>query len=426
MKTYVLIILAAVLLLGSVPAHAWKQDKFMITVWGPAQVDDAGQAAYKSEGYTLSWGSPGNLHIVAKQGLKAMLWDPLTMDPAILDNPEKKAKLDAMIDQVKNDPGMGAYYLVDEPGVTAFEGWGRMVAYLRQRDPKHLAFINLYPTYASLEQLSVSADEIRKRSDTGDEVFVAGARDAASLQTVAAYREYLKKYVEVVKPDLICYDHYHFFTSSDGTQYFLNLELIREAALGAKIPFVNTVQSGTYCEGWRLPNKDEMRFLLYTTMAYGGRGISYFTYNGPKSQGGLYQDNVRTPLALDVAALNKEMNILGPELMKLTSTGVYHTMDIPAGGRAIPGDCVVQASGKTPCVLGLFTQKTETDSFMITSRDYKNPTKVQLTLDSSITGLKEFNRKTGKWVRYWVSKNGLPVNVDLEPGDGRLFRMVRK
>ncbi len=426
MRTCIFIMLAAILLLGCLPAHAWKQDKFMITVWGPAAYTDAGQAAYKGEGYNLTWWGPDNLDVVAKNGLKAMIWHELLLDPKVLDDPEKKAKLDALIDRVKNQPGMGAYYVVDEPGVTAFAAWGRFVEYLRQRDPNHLAFINLYPTYASLEQLNVSADEIRKRSDSGDEVFVAGARDAATQQTVAAYREYLKKYIEVVKPEFICYDHYHFYTGSDGTQYFLNLELIREAALQAKIPFVNTVQSGTYCEGWRLPNKDEMRFLVYTTMAYGGRGISYFTYNGPKSQGGLYQDNVRTPLALDVAALNKEMNILGPELMKLTSTGVYHTMDVPSGGRAIPGDCIVQASGKTPCVLGLFAQKSETDTFMVVSRDYKNPTKVQITLDSSITALKEFNRKTRKWVRYWVSKNGQPVNVDLEPGDGRLFRMVGK
>ena len=46
-----------------------------------------------------------------------------------------------------------------------------------------------------------------------------------------------------------------------------------------------------------------MRWLVYTTLAYGGKGISYFLYWGPKAYGGLYQDGVRTPLALDVAAL---------------------------------------------------------------------------------------------------------------------------
>jgi hypothetical protein len=88
---------------------------------------------------------------------------------------------------------------------------------------------------------------------------------------------------------------------SDGNQYFLNLALVRLAAIDAGKPFLNIIQASQIEKAWRVPNAAETRFLIFTTMAYGGRGISYFTYWGPKSYGGLYQDGARMPLADAVA-----------------------------------------------------------------------------------------------------------------------------
>ena len=120
-------------------------------------------------------------------------------------------------------------------------------------------------------------------------------------KTVLAYEDHLKKYLEIVKPDLISYDHYHFLKQSDGNQYFLNLGLIRNAALESRKPFLNIIQASALERSWRLPGSSELRFLVFTTMAYGGRGISYFIYWGSKSEGGLYQDGKPSPLAKDAA-----------------------------------------------------------------------------------------------------------------------------
>jgi 2-isopropylmalate synthase len=49
----------------------------------------------------------------------------------------------------------------------------------------------------------------------------------------------------------------------------------------------NIIEASIIEPSWRLVNKNELRFLVYTTLAYGGRGISYFLYWGPKSYGGL-------------------------------------------------------------------------------------------------------------------------------------------
>ena len=63
---------------------------------------------------------------------------------------------------------------------------------------------------------------------------------------------------------------------------FANLEAVRSAASAHKPPFWNIVLSNshfTYAE----PSPAGLRFQAYTTLAYGGRGISYFTYVSPNT-----------------------------------------------------------------------------------------------------------------------------------------------
>ena len=216
--------------------------------------------------------------MVAKHKLRAMLTSDL-LNPATLDDTAQRARLDALIETVKNHPAMEAYFITNEPGAGAFPGLDKLVAYLRERDPAHLAYINLFPSYANEAQLGVSADAA-ERARVGYPLNFAGV--GVSDKTVLAYRGYLAKFVKIVKPDLISYDHYHFMKKDDGKQYFLNLALVRDAAIEAGKPFLNIIQASLVEKVWRLPNPAETRFLVFTTMAYGGRGISYFTYWGPK------------------------------------------------------------------------------------------------------------------------------------------------
>jgi hypothetical protein len=220
---------------------------------------------------------------------------------------------------------------------------------------------------------------------------------------------------------LISYDHYHFLRDGvDGSQYFLNLGLIRNAALDANLPFLNIIQASTIEPAWRLVNADELRWLVYTTAAYGGRGISYFLYWGPLHYGGLYQDGARTPLALDAAELNSELAVLGPELMKLSSTAVYHTGPVPVGGVALPSDSPVQFDGPGQFVLGLFSEK----AFMVVNRDYRKPSVASLVLPEGVRALREFDRTSGKWVTYTFVDSSRKARVALKAGDGRLMKMV--
>ena len=401
---------------GSQPG--WKPDKFIITFWCPPPATDEALAQVVAEHYNLTWVPEEGLDVAAKHGLRAMLTNNL-LNPATLDDEAKCKQLDALIERVKNHPALEAYHLRDEPDAAAFPALGQLVAYLRQRDPKHLAYINLFPTYASEKQLGVNS-ATAQRARIGYPKGLAGVEP--DNKVVLAYREHLKQYIEIVKPDLISYDHYHFFKENDRPQYFLNLALIRMAAIESNKPFLNIIQVGNFLKEWRLPNADEIRWLIFTTMAYGGRGISYFTYWGPQSYGGLYQDGKASPLAAKVALINAEIEKFGPALMKLDSLGVYHTKPLPLGTRPIPADVPVQINSDGEFVLGLFGPKKNITAFMIVNRNYSKTTQATLKISFPTKKLQELDRKTGKWIDSLALDNNGIVKIDLQPGDGRLFR----
>jgi len=377
----------------------WKLTNIIITFWNAPPVTDEAEARVAAEHYNLTWTAADGLDAAARHGLRAMLQDPL-LDPATLDDAAKKAQLDALIDRVKGHPALEAYFLRDEPSVADFPGLGRLVAYLRERDPAHLAYINLFPTYASNEQLGTQGD------------------------VVTAYKEHLRQYLEIVKPALVSYDHYQLFKDHDGKEYFLNLALIREAALGAGVPFLNIVQTSDGEKVWRYPTGDELRYLVYTTLAYGGRGISYFIYWGSGQYRGLYLDGKPTELAPQAAELNAEIDALSPKLMKLDSLGVYHTKPLPWGGAAVPADSPIQIAGPGEFVLGLFGTKGRVTAFMIVNRDYRKSAAAHIILAEGAR-IAEFDRSRGTWRRYAAAGPDGTITIDLKPGDGRLFRLAR-
>lgn len=397
----------------------------MVTCWFWPPATDEALARMSAEGFNLTGiMAEKDLDVAARNHLRVMFVSDL-IKPAVLDDPVKRQQLDALVDRVKNHPALEAYFLDDEPGAVAFPGLGRLVAYLRERDPAHLAYINLFPTYANEQQLGVSADAT-ERARVGYPTNFAGV--GTGDKTVLLYREHLKRFVETVKPDLISYDHYHLLQPDqsgkpvDGEQYFLNLALIRIAALEANVPFVNTIQSGRHLESWRDPTPAEMRWLVFTTMAYGGRGISYFTYWGPR--GAFYVGGKPSPLVKPVAALNAELLKLGPALLKLDSIAVYQTAPLPYGAEAIPANAPVQIIGDGQFVLGLFGKAGKPTAFMIVNRDYGREAKAEVRVAIPGGKLQELDRKNGRWSDVATWNKNRTMKIELMPGDGRLFRVT--
>jgi hypothetical protein len=387
-------------------AGAWQVGTPIVTYWAGPAMTDAVARQMAEGGFNLVWCTEKELDVARRHGLRAQLRDGL-LSPAALDDPAKREKLDALVARVRNHPALYSYFITDEPSAAEFAGLGKLVAYLRERDPAHLAYINLFPTYANNQQLGTQGD------------------------TVTAYREHLRQYVDVVKPSLVSYDHYQLASNGDLDGYFLNLAMIRRAAQGAGVPFLNIVQACSWTPVRRVPSGDEMRYLVYTTLAYGAQGISYYVYCWPKHTGGIaLPDGTPTPIYHALKTLNREFAAIAGELQPLESLGVYHAGMAPPGAEPLPANAPFRLDPpaaplvyKPPervrgVLLGYFGEATTPSHVVVVNLDYKTEAVVTLVAPGN---LETFDAAAGAW----SPVGGARVKLQLAPGGGKLLRVRR-
>jgi hypothetical protein len=386
----------------------WKPGVPIVTYWCGPSMTDAAAVQMAEGGWNLVWCSEPELEVARRHGLRGQLVDPL-LAPASLDDAGQREKLDALITRVRSHPALYDYSITDEPNATNFAALGRLVAHLRERDPAHLAYINLFPTYASNAQLGNSGD------------------------TATAYSRHLRQFVDTVKPALISYDHYQFATNGDTAQYFLNLALIRRVALDAGLPFLNIVQACTWTPSMRVPTPDEMRYLVYTTLAYGAQGISYYVYSCPGHTGAIAgADGTPTPLYHALKTLNREFVAIAAEVQPLRSLGAYHAGMLPPGAEALAPEAaftldppVPSASYQPPrpvkgVLLGCFGPAARNPAppthVIVVNLDYEAEANLGVR---GRAPLEVFDATTGRWSRTGDSRAGLR----LPPGGGKLVRI---
>lgn len=391
--------LTACLAADPAPVGAWKIGTPIVTYWAGPPMTDAAAKQMAEGGFNLVWCSTEQeLDTAHRHGLRGLLTDGL-LAPATLDDPKRREQLDALIARVCQHPALYAYHIIDEPNAAQFPALGRLVAYLRERDPAHLAYINLFPTYASNEQLGNQGD------------------------VVTAYREHLRLYVEQVKPALISYDHYQFALKGDTDQYFLNLALIRRAAQDAGVPFLNIVQACTWApEQMRIPNPNELRYLVFTTLAYGAPAISYYVYAHPGHHGSIANiDGTPGPLYHALKTYNREFVAIAKELQPLRSLAVYHTSLRERGCEPLPADAPFRlkpaGSPARPrgLLLGSFGASDKPTHVVVVNLDYT--TSVNTTLIGP-GELEIFDAKSGQWQPGRASW----AELNLLPGEGKLVR----
>ncbi|MHB8523595.1 MAG: hypothetical protein ACYDH9_22960 [Limisphaerales bacterium] len=397
---------------GGAPAAAWKVGTPIVTYWAGPAMTDAAAEQMAAGGWNLVWCGEKELDVVQRHGLRGQLTDGL-LTPAALEDPSRREKLDALVARVRRHPALYDYFITDEPNATNFPGLGKLVAYLRERDPAHLAYINLFPTYANNQQLGNPGG------------------------TVPAYQEHLRQYVDIVRPGLISYDHYQFTSKGDSPNYFLNLDLIRRAAQSAGVPFLNIVQACTWTPSMRVPDGDEMRYLVYTTLAYGAQGISYYVYSCAGHTGAIaHADGTPTSLYLPLKTLNREFVAIASQLQLLSSLGVYHAGMLPPGTEPLPTDAAfvidppVAAMDYQPpervkgVLLGYFgptgkTRKTTRPTHvLVVNLDYRAEAVLGIRGPAP---LEIFDAATGQWPR----ANRGRVELRLPPGGGKLLRVRR-
>ena len=216
----------------------------------------------------------------------------------------------------------------------------------------------------------------------------------------------LEEFIEIIQPRILSYDHYQWWFGRE--KYFILLEKFRKHSLEANIPFIVWVEACAQPH-WIYPedNAQKIRQSVYCSLAYGAKGIQWWSWS---------------PSNKDAAAINTELKHLGPILIQLTSTKVYHTNPIPKGTVELPTDCWVQTDTGN-FLLGFFQNQRQYNYLMVVNRDHRKEQTLTLKIIDPIKTVKKFNKEKNNWMTIPLKKLGIgyQIEINLGAGDGELL-----
>lgn len=306
---------------------------FPIMAWNHAPNDPAVLKKMRDGGLTVAgFVATSALDACHAAGLKAIVSDnrSANYDWTNVDDNIARSNITSLVKQVGKHPAVYGYYLRDEPNSSFFPGLAKVAAHIHRLDPGKWAYINLFPNYADAGQLGASS-----------------------------YDEYVERFVATCQPTVLSYDNYSLMDDGslrDG--YWANLQSMRNASVKDKLPFWNIVLAVAHFN-YREPTAADLRFQVYTTLAYGGKGIAYFCYFAP--QVGNYRGAPIDQFGNETQSwqwmqnVNLQVAQLAPVLLQLTSDDIYHFGEVPAGGRAPGNNTLVTGSGDADFMCGDFT-----------------------------------------------------------------------
>ncbi|MEO8660118.1 MAG: hypothetical protein ABI693_16730 [Bryobacteraceae bacterium] len=130
---------------------------FPIIAWNPSPTDAGNLALMKQAGLNVSgFCQPEDLDKVQAAGLSCLVnYGPI--DRMIERNEATDAEIQKAVADLKTKisghPAAFGVYLRDEPSTAQMPILGRIAAVLRKAMPEQLPYVNLFPTYATPEQL---------------------------------------------------------------------------------------------------------------------------------------------------------------------------------------------------------------------------------------------------------------------------------
>ena len=296
-------------------------DQVDVTSWSNHYKDDPAksfarmaQSAFSVPAFVTQEDIPA----AKEAGFHCLLVSMGTGDIDLINGTEEE--VDAFVKQrvasTKDDPDVLGYYIIDEPGAKKFPVLGMFVAAVKKYAPGKLAYINLFPSYAS----------------------TIGADVDSQMQTYT-FTEYLERYVQEVKPQFISYDNYMVEYSEDMTDkgraaiYWRDLLEVRRVAQKYGLPWWNIVSSMAIRENSSPPNMSRMALQAYTSLAAGANALGWFLFFG-LTYGPTDQQDENTLTWQIQRDVNEQTVTLGKILNRFRSTNVWFSE--PTGN--LPGN----------------------------------------------------------------------------------------
>ncbi|MDQ6480079.1 hypothetical protein [Dyadobacter sp. LHD-138] len=390
------------------------KDKFLISIYGPPPAKLLNDEQYKvikdaqvdiilNIGPGVDHNKEGNLKtldMAKKYGLTVY-----TFDSRINQGDDK---IREMVNDFKNHPALGGYYITDEPDSARLQSAIELQKKVKALDPSKDSYINHLPDWA-----------------------------------VNNYENgFLKRYIEGSgKENLnyLAYDNYPYKRNQKLEKtYFNNLEIIRRVGLKYGIKTSSCLQSFGMAfngiEELRRPNTDEIRMNVYSNLAYGVKNPVWYTY--------YTQDNLTTKVTMMQSVIdsvgmktnmyepfrqmNLEMKQLGKTLINLDAQEVYHTGDsLWIGTSHPPVDFAWKIQDpKADVIFSRLTDKsTGKEYLMIVNKSFKLPKTFTFQANESVKKMKEISKVNGKPSRSDFDRKKRTITTSFLPGEGKLFAL---
>jgi hypothetical protein len=353
--------------------------------------------------------TPSLLYSAEQAGMKGWLMYPELHSALDRLHFEKVPLTDQMIEEIvgkmvkeyDNNPAVYGYYVKDEPGAPLFPLIAKIGAEIEKRSKKPW-YVNLLPTYAS----------------------------AVSQLGAESYDAYVRDFIKICKPRYLAYDHYALLEGGKmRAGYWENMNRFYSIAKEHNLPVIPVIQSVASAI-YRDPTEADLMFQVFSHLAYGAKGIQYFTYFSPRlgnyRNAPIDQFGTKTPAWYDVQRINRRLQILAPKLLDLKWVRSYHFGNalpmeygvVGADETALVKD-VKNHDGSTPNVLiGELKDSSGTDYVMVVNKDLTNSINAALTFKTTPKSMQEFGRWSGK-LEPWTGENAW-----LAPGEGVLMKVV--
>jgi len=378
---------------------------FPVMAWGGSPSDPDQLRGMKEAGLNISgFCAAKDLEKVNAAGLTCFVTDQRINGYPLLNLPpegEIRRNMEAVKNEVGDHPAVLGYYLRDEPDVKELEGLAKLATILKETIPGKLPYINLFPYHVPADRLGTD------------------------------YVTYVRMLAEKAGQPFLSYDNYSLVGTEMLDHFYNNLEIVRRVSVETNTPFWNCILANAHFN-YSEPSDATFNLQVYSTLAYGGRGIQYFTYFTP--QVGNYrlaaidQFGNRTRTWDMLRRINYQIHALAPTLLKLHSTGVYHYPDVPPQGKPLSASQLIERvdvrqSGlvRSPAggriLIGEFQDSAQRPYFMLVNKDLNNSFTFKVHMKQQGRKLLHISPYTGR-------EEAFSGEMDwLAPGAGVLFRI---
>lgn len=394
---------------ASAEQRRFVQDRFAIGFWVDPPADENMERYYEdiaAANFTLVIGGFGartpdavkrQIEFCEKYGLKAIV-----------------SRSELTPEQLPESPAVWGYRIKDEPGLKEFPELRKIVDNIGEARPGRLSYINLYPNYANQKQLGTKS-----------------------------YDEHVRRFIDDVGIDVLSMDHYPIMKPDADTRsnYCGNLGVMRKYSLQQDIPFwnfFNTMPYGTQLD----PTEAQLRWQIYTSIAYGAKGVLYFCYWTPRGKvftkgGAIITLEGRKTRHYDQAKrINHDIRNLGPTLMKLTSTGVYRPADnrlrwqIYVNPESAPlgenENAPIKSLTKGDYLLGVFRHDDGRQAVLINNYSFTYTAWPTVDFSVPVEQVREVCKQTGMEIPVVDDSPAMEgLQLSLDSGEGRLFLLLQ-